>query len=126
VREHVDYITPGITLREVTGVGKRNGESIQKRFTNGLPPILEPIALPLELLLGQLAEFCDIAITPQCIRGKQPSVLSISTRADHPVEMYNITEGTSATKGNELGIFEGLGDVYAQEDLDLFFTTLAR
>jgi tripeptidyl-peptidase-1 len=40
--------------------------------------------------------------------------------------MYNITEGTSATKGNELGIFEDLGDVYAQEDLDLFFTTLAR
>ena len=40
--------------------------------------------------------------------------------------MYNITEGTSAKQGNELGIFEGIGDVYAQEDLNLFFTTLAR
>lgn len=39
--------------------------------------------------------------------------------------MYNITAGTTATKGNELGIFEGVGDVYAQEDLNLFFTTLA-
>jgi tripeptidyl-peptidase-1 len=38
--------------------------------------------------------------------------------------MYNISQGTSATKGNELGIFEGIGDVYAQEDLDLFFSTL--
>lgn len=38
--------------------------------------------------------------------------------------MYNISEGHSATKGNELGIFEGIGDVYAQEDLDLFFSTL--
>jgi hypothetical protein len=41
-------------------------------------------------------------------------------------EMYNITSGTTATKGNELGIFEGVGDVYAQEDLNLFFSTLAR
>ena len=71
VREHLDYITPGITLREVTGVGKRGG-NIQKRLVNGLPPILEPIALPLEQLLGQLLDFCDIAITPQCIRGKRP------------------------------------------------------
>lgn len=38
--------------------------------------------------------------------------------------MYNISEGHSATKGNELGIFEGIGDVYAQEDLDLFFSNL--
>jgi tripeptidyl-peptidase-1 len=37
--------------------------------------------------------------------------------------MYNITAGHSATKGNELGIFEDLGDVYAQEDLDSFFST---
>lgn len=70
LREHVDYITPGITLREVTGVGNRSGGSIQKRFANGLPPILEPIAVPLEQLLGQLLDFCDVAITPQCIRGK--------------------------------------------------------
>jgi hypothetical protein len=40
--------------------------------------------------------------------------------------MYNITKGTKATKGNELGIFEDLGDVYSQEDLDLFFSTFAR
>jgi hypothetical protein len=74
VREHVDYITPGITLREVTGVGNRRGGSFQKRFANGLPPILEPIAVPLEQLLGQLLDFCDVAITPQCIRGKVTSL----------------------------------------------------
>jgi tripeptidyl-peptidase-1 len=37
--------------------------------------------------------------------------------------LYNITEGTTATKGNELGIFEDLGDYYSQTDLDLFFTS---
>lgn len=40
------------------------------------------------------------------------------------VAMYNITKGSKATKGNELGIFESLGDVYTQEDLDLFFSTI--
>lgn len=38
--------------------------------------------------------------------------------------MYNITVGDKATPGNELGIFEDLGDVYSQTDLNLFFTTL--
>lgn len=37
--------------------------------------------------------------------------------------MYNITEGTTSTKGNELGIFEDLGDYYSQTDLDLFFSS---
>ena len=39
-------------------------------------------------------------------------------------EMYNFTEGTTAHKGNEMGIFEDLGDVYAQEDLDAFFAAV--
>lgn len=55
--------------------------------------------------------------------------------------MYNITQATKAAPGNELGIFEDLGDYYAQEvrapidylhapltskqDLDLFFASLA-
>jgi len=41
-------------------------------------------------------------------------------------ELYNITAATKAAKGNELGIFEDLGDVYAQEDLDLFFAAFAQ
>jgi tripeptidyl-peptidase-1 len=40
--------------------------------------------------------------------------------------MYNIPKGTSATPGNELAIFESIADVYAQEDLDLFFATFSR
>ena len=38
--------------------------------------------------------------------------------------MYNISAGHSATEGNELGIFEDIGDVYAQEDLNSFFSKL--
>ena len=47
------------------------------------------------------------------------------THANGPA-MYNITKGTTATKGNELGIFEDLGDIYSQEDLNLFFSNFAR
>lgn len=69
MRHHIDYITPGIALREVTGVGKKS--SIQKRFQNGdPPPVLGPITMPLEQLLGGLFDFCDIAVTPQCIKGQ--------------------------------------------------------
>lgn len=35
--------------------------------------------------------------------------------------MYSITNGTRAAPGNELGIFEDLGDHYSQQDLNTFF-----
>lgn len=41
-----------------------------------------------------------------------------------PSALYNIPKGDKASKGNELGVFEGLGDVYSQTDLDLFFTSV--
>lgn len=50
---------------------------------------------------------CDLVITPACVKA-----------------LYNITVGTTATPGNELGIFEDLADVYNQRDLDLFFQNL--
>ena len=66
--------------------------------------------MALEALLAlPLLSLCDVAITPECINA-----------------MYNITKATSAVPGNELGIFEDLGDVYAQEDLNLFFLTLQQ
>jgi tripeptidyl-peptidase-1 len=47
----------------------------------------------------------------------------ISSFGANLTALYNITEGTTATKGNELGIFEDLGDYYSQADLDLFFNS---
>ncbi|KAF7586002.1 hypothetical protein BBP40_009725 [Aspergillus hancockii] len=109
VKSHIDYITPGIKHLEIRGarpLEKRNGGA---RSFGILPPILRPLTLPLEALLGNLLALCDVAVTPACIQA-----------------MYNVSDGTKATKGNELGIFEDLGDVYSQEDLDLFFSTLAH
>ncbi|KAF4237496.1 hypothetical protein CNMCM8980_006955 [Aspergillus fumigatiaffinis] len=107
VQRHIDYITPGIKLLEVEGV--KRTRSIEKRSLGSpLPPILEGLTLPLSELLGNTLGLCDIAVMPACVHA-----------------IYNISEGTKATKGNELGIFEDLGDVYSQEDLDLFFSTFA-
>lgn len=51
---------------------------------------------------------CQTAMTPDCV-----------------AILYNITRPTTAVPGNELGIFEDLGQVYSQTDLDDFFMTYA-
>lgn len=117
--EHIDYITPGIKLFSPARSGRAvNGKNtIEKRtfgVTNGKaskqPPLLKALPLAISELLG-LAELslCQIAATPSCI-----------------AKLYNITQATSAQAGNELGIFEDLGDVYSQTDLNEFFLTLAQ
>lgn len=125
--EHIDYITPGIAFREVESVKRADG-AVLKRDMGGNNPILEPVLLPIEELLNNVLQFCDLAITPQCIKGKRLSKTGLYSLpvANFDIEMYNITDGTTSTKGNELGIFESIGDIYSQTDLNLFFTTLAR
>lgn len=114
IQEHIDYITPGI--KHIAAVGARPAndadlKNLKKRFSipNPLPPVLKSLPVSLETIMGSALETCGVAITPACIKA-----------------LYNITDGTKATPGNELGIFEDLGDVYSQEDLDLFFATFAN
>ncbi|KAK4554593.1 Tripeptidyl-peptidase sed1 [Recurvomyces mirabilis] len=112
IQEHVDYITPGIKLY-ATRTRKPAAGEMEKRtmFGSGHKPILPP-TLPMPPGLPALATladlYCDKVITPGCI-----------------MLMYNITKGSTSTPGNELGIFEDLGDYYSQTDLNLFFLTLA-
>jgi len=75
-----------------------------------LPPLLKDLGMSLDALLA-IPELlvCDIAITPVCIKA-----------------LYNVTAATKAASGNELGIFEDLGDVYSQADLSLFWLTFAQ
>ncbi|KAF4636161.1 hypothetical protein G7Y89_g1916 [Cudoniella acicularis] len=111
IQEHVDYVTPGIKLfapqrRSATpGFDKRTfGVTKGGQIT---PPKFRPI--PEEQLLAHpLATGCDTQITPACIK-----------------TLYNITTPTKANKTNALGIFEDLGDVYSQADLNSFFKSFA-
>jgi tripeptidyl-peptidase-1 len=114
IQQHIDYITPG--LKEMR-VSKAKASELTKRttITNGaggrsiIPPLLLPMPddLPPLGLLG--SSNCDVAITPDCI-----------------MTMYNISRGTTAQAGNQLGIFEDLGDYYSQTDLNEFFLTFAQ
>lgn len=51
---------------------------------------------------------CDQIITPQCIKA-----------------LYGIPEAELSNINNPMGMFESLGDVYSQEDLDKFFSLVA-
>ncbi|MCJ1282915.1 Tripeptidyl-peptidase sed1 [Xylographa opegraphella] len=118
VRKHVDYITPGIKLL-ATGTRGRGGKGIQKRTfgvtgqRNKQPPLKAPLPMPMATIAGSLISglplsICDVAITPPCVKA-----------------LYNVTVPTTKVAGNSLGIFEDLGDVYSQTDLNEFFLSLA-
>jgi len=123
VRDHVDYITPGLKLMAggKTSSGQRSPTrrdiDLEKRgFRTGpnqnfsQPSIIKTLSKDLfsGATTNTLLSMCDTAVTPPCIAA-----------------MYNITQATKAAKGNELGIFEE-GDYYAAEDLIEFFALFAQ
>lgn len=110
VREHVDYITPGIKLHAIGDTPSRRVKRDLEKRTFGAtdrnpvkqPPLKKPLPMGLsDIQSSDALSICSAVATPECIRA-----------------LYNFTQATSAQQGNELGIFEDLGDVYAQEDLD--------
>ncbi|KAK6439473.1 hypothetical protein LTR95_004324 [Oleoguttula sp. CCFEE 5521] len=120
--QHVDYITPGLKLLAGGKVSSdapsdsRRAELEKRGFrtsprTNFSGPVFGPqITAPLASLNNSATQLgqCDQYVTPPCI-----------------MAMYNISRGSKAAKGNELGIFEE-GDFYSQVDLTEFFVTFAN
>ncbi|KUI69579.1 Tripeptidyl-peptidase sed1 [Cytospora mali] len=100
VKEHIDYVTPGIRLR--SGVGKRATKSIKAEFAptyKAMAAVIDPHAVN--------STSCSQYITAGCIQAQ-----------------YHIPPGETAEPGNELGIFESLDQHYSKADLDGFFSTL--
>ena len=105
IREHVDYISPGIKLlappesrrsRREMALTKRNARSANPLHVDSVP-----LANPNNL------STCDVVITPACVAA-----------------LYQIpkAESESYRKDNSLGIFESELQFYTQYDLDSFFT----
>ncbi|MCJ1231705.1 Tripeptidyl-peptidase sed1 [Toensbergia leucococca] len=93
-------------------MGKQKRSFDRTRFHNH-PPITKPMPMPVSDVKAQQSagdlSICDAVITPDCVKA-----------------LYNITTPDLAPNPeNSLGIFESLGDVYDQEDLNLFFESLA-
>ena len=120
----MDYITPGLKLLTPSMNRDSTKLELEKRTfgvtgnvsnaTDTMKPILPPLKakLPVDIqtLLSQpLKQSCQQGIIPDCISA-----------------LYNITKATKAAEGNQLGIFEDLGDIYSQTDLDDFFTNVAK
>lgn len=112
IKEHVDYMTPGVTL---WALRKRGHETRTFGITSGefghgigtLPKRPFPNRKFPFNAAGDLS-VCDKYITPACIR----ALYGVPQNPEYP-------NGT-APSDNSLGIFEE-GDFYVQEDLDLFF-----
>lgn len=115
LRDHIDYITPGVKLRADPGKLKKmkrrhEQEALQSRE-------VRPMYTNFEILKGEEGAasalpplndtVCDVYVTTACIRAQ-----------------YSVPNNTLAAPGNELGIFESLDDHYSKEDLDTFFATL--
>ena len=76
VRDHIDYITPGIRLRVDSGKAKklrrkREAEHLRKRGVAAMNTGTVPIPQALLPDLPQLnSSVCDLYVTNQCIRSK--------------------------------------------------------
>lgn len=105
IRQHIDYITPGIrllapshskrdtaSLKRVRGLSARNSHDLHRV---GEVVHTDPNDL----------STCDVVITPACVAA-----------------LYKIPPGTTHHPNNSLGIFESELQFYTQQDLDLFFT----
>jgi len=106
IRQHIDYISPGIKLmapveshREKRAAAMA-AAGIESRSVHLQKHKTVPSVNPNDL------STCDQLITPACVAA-----------------LYKIPPGTSKIRGNSLGIFESELQFYAQKDLDSFFTT---
>lgn len=104
IRDHIDFITPGVMILEmrkrVDGTVRSHGRS-QSSFV----PIPDPVREDADNLLN-----CSVVVTPQCVRS-----------------IYQVTD-TDAHKGhpnNSIGIYSTQGERYSPEGLNTFFKLYA-
>ncbi|KAK3377331.1 peptidase S8/S53 domain-containing protein [Lasiosphaeria ovina] len=117
VAEHVDYITPGTKLvsagygAQATERMRRRRRTRQRRAVRRRKPKKPRAESDIAHVecIDEEREFkilgsCGYDVTPTCVRNQ-----------------YQIPNGTTATPGNELGVFQGLNQHYNQWDLDMYW-----
>lgn len=113
IREHIDYITPGIKLMAPVESHQQKKRAAEKRAVELAPKQLDSRTTH-GLLNVQSTDHnvdpndlstCDVTITPACVAA-----------------LYQIPKSQSRNKNNSMGIFESELQFYTQKDLDSFFT----
>lgn len=106
LKEHIDFVTPGIALLAPTSDERKKKRSLSRR-SDSMWEKPKKTGMPSWYHHGHAnnsdLENCDQVITPACIKA-----------------LYHVPPATMSNPTNNLGIFED-GDFYAQEDLNLFF-----
>lgn len=103
IREHVDYVTPGVRMR--TRRVDKTRDLVAKKRSN----VERPISFITELpgFPNPNSSTCSVYVTAECTRNQ-----------------YSIPEASLAAEGNKIGIFESLDVHYSRADLDVYFSTL--
>ena len=123
IREHVDYITPGVKDHVYKGAGsgssKRSLRSALGRAPPGPPVKVDAKTIPLNC--------SNYVIDADCIRGlynlpAQDITRKISTT--NAIGLYSTSFGPWNSDLLSVGVFEEV-DAYSQADLNAFFETLA-
>lgn len=107
VSEIVDFISPAVAplrKRKSKAYRKRSAATTAISRPNKFKAI-DPAVLGTYKADPESTAICSTIMTPQCIK-----------------KMYGIPKATLANKDNFLGIYEADNQVYAQEDLNDFFT----
>ncbi|KAN0106727.1 putative Tripeptidyl-peptidase sed1 [Hyaloscypha variabilis] len=113
VREHVDYILPGVKHSASLRKTEVKRSTVKRNSHNHLGPKKapwNPYPWSIPSGAGQLPpdlQNCGVNITPTCIKA-----------------LYDIPDATIKDDVNQMGLYES-GDVYAQEDLNNFFAAYA-
>lgn len=76
IREHIDYITPGIKLLEVSGVRPSQYAKRGSGFKDTQPPVMHPLDVPMSTLTSNPLGLCDKYIFPACIKGEHATLTS--------------------------------------------------
>ncbi|PYH95640.1 subtilisin-like protein [Aspergillus ellipticus CBS 707.79] len=111
IQKHVDYITPGVKMTQVTKRSTKVKRASQlahstKAKTAALDKRPQPLP-PKAKFLPEDLQACGYNITPSCIKA-----------------LYHIPDADKATPGNTLGLYEQ-GDYFAKSDIDLFYQEYA-
>ncbi|CAK7264275.1 hypothetical protein SEPCBS119000_000905 [Sporothrix epigloea] len=117
VKDHIDYVTPGIRLRQDLGKNQK------KQHVEKLKREVRRTLTTRSLDKGEAA--VGIADAFISLKPKNTTVCATYASPECMRYVYGIPLGTTATPGNELGIYESLGDHYSKIDLDVFMNEFA-
>lgn len=110
IRQHIDYVSPGVKLLAPPESYKQRDRGLKRDLAqrNSERSMMTHDLIKLRPGLNVSAtslETCDLVITPACIAA-----------------LYKIPAGRLSSHKNSLGIFESELQFYTQPDLDSFFT----